>query len=109
MLSEINQTFIALIPKTDNPTSINHYRPISLCNTIYKIISKILANRLKPILPKLINPFQGAFVEGRSIQDNTLIAHKIFHAFHKQKGKKGLMALKLDIEKAYDKLNWNLL
>ena len=65
ILKEINHTFIALIQKIDNPLNINHYRPISLCNTIYKIITKILANRLKPLLDKIINPFHGAFVKGR--------------------------------------------
>ena len=107
LLNEVNTTFIALILKIDNPININHYRPISLCNTIYKIISKLLANRLKPILPRIINPFQEAFVQGRNIQDNILIAHEVFHSFHNKKGKYGWMAIKLDMEKAYDKINWD--
>ena len=95
MLRQINHTVITLIPKCENPTSTNHYRPISLCSTIYKIISKILTNRLKPVLQKLVHPLQGAFVANRAIQDNILIAHEIFHSFKSRKGKEGWMALKL--------------
>ncbi len=105
MLKNINQTFISLIPKVDNPISIDHFRPISLCNTTLKVITKILANRIKPLFGKIIHPLQGAFVEGRVIQDNILIAHEMFHSFHKKKkGKTGWMAIKIDLEKAYDML-----
>ena len=99
MLKQINHTFITLLQKVDNLETINHFRPISLCSTIYKIISKILTNRLKNIIPKLIHPLQGAFIKGRAIQDNVLIAHEIFHSFkQKKKNKEGLMAIKLDME-----------
>jgi len=64
MLKEINHTFITLIPKVPNRSKTNHYRPISLCSTIYKTISKILVNRLRPLLEKLISPFQNAFIPG---------------------------------------------
>ena len=60
-------------------------------------------------MPKLIHPLQSAFIKGRSIHDNTLIAHEIFHSFRDKKGKGGWVALKLDMEKAYDKLNWKFL
>jgi hypothetical protein len=63
-MRDINSTFIALIPKIKNPTSVTEFRPISLCNVIYKIISKILANRLKRILPQIISPNQSAFILG---------------------------------------------
>ena len=109
MLRQINHTFITLIPKCVNPTNTNHYRPISLCSTIYKTISKILTNKLKPILQKLIHPLQGAFFADRAIQDNILIAHEIFHSFKSRKGKEGWMVLKLDMEKAYDKIEWDFL
>lgn len=85
MLQEINRTFIALLPKIANPMNINHYRLISLCNTIYK----------------------GAFEEGRLVQENILMANEKFHSFHKNNGKFGWMSLKLDMEKAYNKLDWN--
>ena len=85
MLKEINRTFNTLIPKSDNPESSNHYRSISLCNSYYKIIAKILANRVKPLLNKIISPLQEAFAPGRLINDNVLLAHEIMHLFKKKK------------------------
>lgn len=84
--------------------------PISLCNVIYKIVAKVITNRLKRILPKIISPTQSAFVLGRLISDNTLVAAEIAHSMHKRKfGWNGIMALKLDISKAYDHLECNFL
>ena len=85
MLKEINKTFITLIPKSDNPESTNHFIPISLCNVSYKIIAKILANRIKQLLNKIISPLQGAFAPGKLINDNIMIAHEIMHCFKKKK------------------------
>ena len=110
ILKQINHTFITLLAKVDNPNSINHFRPISLCSTIYKIISKIITSRLKGIIPKLIHPLQFAFIKNRSIQDNILIGHEVFHSFRqKRNNKEGFMAIKLDMEKAYDKIDWEFL
>ena len=106
MLKEINHTFITLIPKIEIPCRTSHYRPISLCSTFYKTISKILVNRLRPLLDKLVSPFQSAFILGRSIHDNILLTHEIMHKFRKCKGKTAWVALKLDMEKAYDRLEW---
>ena len=102
---KINQTFIALIPKIQNPISPKDFRPISLCNVIFKIITKTLANRIKPCLPSLIHETQSAFVPGRQILDNGLLALENFHFMkNKKSGSKGFYALKLDMSKAYDRV-----
>ena len=105
----LNHTLIALIPKNDNPENPNHFRPISLCNTIYKAISKLLVTRLSPFLKKHISPFQNAFTPGRSIHDNLLLVQEILNVFKKSKSKTGWCALKLDMEKAYDRIEWDFL
>lgn len=77
ILKEINETFIALIPKTNNPSSVDHFRPISLCNVLYKIISKVLANMIKLVIGSLVSPFQNGFLPGRVISDNISIARSL--------------------------------
>ena len=105
-----NHTYITLIPKISCPDDVSHFRPISLCNVIYKVISKILINRLKPIMDSLISPFQNAFIKGRNISDNIPIAHEIMDILRKKKGRKNSFgALKIDMKKAYDRVRWNFL
>ena len=106
MLREINHTFVTLIPKHERAAMANQCRPISLCNVLYEIISKLLANKLRPLLHKIISPRQAAFIQGRKIQDNSIIAHEIIHAMRKKKDKEKWIAIKLDMEKAYDRLEW---
>jgi hypothetical protein len=94
--STLNETNICLIPKCDNPGSMKDFRPISLCNVLYKAISKLLANRLKGVLSKYISEEQSAFVEGRSIIDNALIAIEIIHCLKRRtKGAKGKLARRI--------------
>jgi hypothetical protein len=81
MNPEIKQTFLVLIPKKNQPTIPQDFRPISLCNVIYKIITKSLANRLKPYLPNYIDDAQAAFVKNRHISSNIVITQEIIHSF----------------------------
>jgi hypothetical protein len=78
----LNLKNIALIPKVKNPTCVIDFRPISLSNIMYKLISKVLANRLKGILPYIISPIQSAFILGRMITNNVLAAYEMFHTMH---------------------------
>lgn len=85
----INKTFIALIPKCKNPGSPKQLRPISLCNVVMKIVTKTIANRVKCLLPDVVDEEQSAFVQGRLISDNAMIAMECFHWLKKKnKGKK---------------------
>ncbi|KAF7832307.1 ribonuclease H [Senna tora] len=96
LLRSMNQTHIALIPKMDSPSGFKDYRPISLYNTTYKLIAKVLTNRLQEVMPNLISPFQNAFVKGRLIQDNILIASETLHYIRRcKKSKGGWAALKM--------------
>ena len=89
---------------------MNDYHLISLCNVMYKLLSKVLANRLKEVLPAIISLFQSAFIPRRLITDNVLAAHGTIHTMHSQMyGKSGFMAAKLDMNKAYDRVEWGFL
>jgi ribonuclease HI len=100
-------TFLALIPKETNPRSFDRYRPISLCNSSYKIVAKLLANRIKPLLQKLISPAQGGFVKGRQILDNVIQIQEALHSSHARK-EQG-MIIKLDMSNAFDRVNRSFL
>jgi len=106
-ISSINNTLIIMIPKVDKPDFVSQFRPISFCNVIYKIISKVIVNRIKPLLDNIISPFQSSFISGRSIHHNIIVAQEMVHSMSKMKGNKAFMAIKIDLEKAYDRLNWN--
>lgn len=110
MLKELNQSTIVLIPKGDEQQSCRDYKPISLCNVSYKIISKVLTNRLQKTVKEIISPFQNAFAKGRSITDNVLIAHEVLRYIRRhKKGKTGWASIKIDLQKAYDKISWEFL
>lgn len=103
----INHTNINLIPKNQNPKQPSDFRPIGLCNVTYKVITKFLVNRLRPILQFIISPFQSAFVPNRAIHGNISIAAEIFHhIISSPPTKHPKNALKLDIKKVYDRLDW---
>ena len=103
----LNSTFLLLIPKKGGADDLGDFRPISLLGGLYKFLAKVLTNRLKEVLDKVVSADQNAFVKGRQILDASLIANEVieFWLKHKEKG----LICKLDIEKAYDNINWNFL
>ncbi|KAK3221908.1 hypothetical protein Dsin_008933 [Dipteronia sinensis] len=108
LLKELNATILALVPKVPNPSKMKDFRPISCCNTLYKIIAKIIANRIKPCLPDIISPSQSAFVAGRCIGDNILLVQELMRNYHKNASCPRL-ALKMDLMKAFDMVDWGFL
>ena len=102
-------TFIALLPKRQNTLESDHFRPLSLCITLYKICTKIFVDRMKPILPRLISLEQDAFIKWHSISDNMLIMQEFIHALLKAFDCRCLLAIKLDMEHAYDQVSWGFL
>lgn len=102
-----NASFIALIPKMVDPQLLNDYRPILLIGCIYKIVAKVLANRLKKGLPFIIDERQSAFIEGRHLLHSVVIANEVVH--EAKRAQKSCMVFKVDYEKAYDSVSWNFL
>ncbi|XP_048501337.1 uncharacterized protein LOC125497714 [Beta vulgaris subsp. vulgaris] len=108
--AELNYTNIALIPKVKEPKTAAEFRPIALYNVLYKLVSKVIVMRLKEFLPSIVTENQSAFVPGRLITDYALIAMELFHLMkHRNRSRKGTMALKLDMSKAYDIVEWGFL
>nr|KYP53454.1 Retrovirus-related Pol polyprotein LINE-1 [Cajanus cajan] len=108
-ISEINATLITLIPKVDNVVSLQQMWPISLCNVSYKVITKVLASRLRKIMEGLVSHNQCSFVPHRQTTDNIIITQEVIHSMKRRSGKKGWMAIKIDLEKAYDRLKWKFI
>lgn len=108
--NDINATNVVLIPKKKVPTSMANLRPIALCNVSYKLISKVLANRMKPMLNLAISPNQSAFIPRRLITDNIMVSFEVLHYVKQKKlSKEGHMAVKLDMNKAFDHVEWNFM
>lgn len=104
----ISSTSITLIPKVENPLAWSDFRPISLCNCSHKILSMLLNDRLATVLPGLISENQSGFLQGRLISDNLLLTQELIHSLDvKTRGSN--IALKIDMQKAYDRLNWKFL
>lgn len=105
----LNEATICLIPKGDTPETLNQFRPISLCNVLLKLVSKVLANRLKLMMSKLTGRYQSSFLSGRSTTDNIVVAQELIHSLSKKRGRKGSFILKVDLEKVYDRIEWSFL
>lgn len=109
-ITKINKTNITFIPKIKNPSRMIEFRPISLSNVFYKFISKVLANCLKMILPHIISENQSAFLYERLIIDNVFVAFELMHyPDHKRDGKDSYIAIKLDMSKACDRVEWGFI
>ncbi|GKB02827.1 hypothetical protein Tco_0830916 [Tanacetum coccineum] len=108
LLKEINHTFIALIPKVSTSLKVNDYRPISCCNVLYKCISKILTKRIIDGIKEVVSENQFAFIPGKRISDNILLTQELIHNYHRNRGPPRC-AFKVDIQKAYDNVDWNFL
>lgn len=108
LLKQVNTTTITLIPKCNRPKKFTDFRPIAYCNTIYKCVSKILCNRLKAVLPHIIDEAQCAFVENRDIIQNILLCQELTKGF-KRKGGKPKCLIKIDLRKAYDSISWSFI
>lgn len=102
--SSVEQTLE--IKNFEHPTNVSYFLPISLCNALYKLISKILASCIQPFLSWFISPYQSTFVKGRIIQENSILAAEAFHTIKHKRDKGGLMAIKVDIDK-FDKMEWS--
>lgn len=106
----VNRSLVCLIPKVKVPHTMADIRPISLCNVLVRIISKVLTNRLKTCLNLIISDKQSAFIEGRLLTDNAMVAFEINHYMkRKMQGVNGVAGLKIDISKAYDRLEWDFI
>ncbi|CAL1377375.1 unnamed protein product [Linum trigynum] len=107
LLKNCNHTWLVLIPKVDRVEHMRNLRPISVCQFSYKVIAKILAERLARYLPSIVSPGLNGFVRGRQIVDNVLIGHEVMQYLkNKRVGKQKFMAFNVDMEKAYDRVEW---
>lgn len=109
LLRQINNSYVTLIPKVENPVFIKEYMPISCCNILYKIITKVLANMLQHLMPQLVNESQSAFIKGRLMKHNVLLTHGLIKGYNQHQVSSSRCMMKIDLQKAYDTINWSFL
>lgn len=108
LLKQVNHGLISLIPKVEQPSTIGHFRPITCCNVVYKIISKLLANRINEVLDELISPEQSAFVRHRKMKENIMLVQELLRKYNRKRVTPRCM-MKIDLFKAYDTVSWSFL
>lgn len=104
----VNCTTVTLLPKVPNPTSVKQYRPIACCSAVYKLIAKVLANRIHLVVASVVSETQAGFIPGRKVADNIIIAHELVRSYSRKHISPRCM-IKVDIQKAYDSVDWNFL
>lgn len=109
MNPKVNSTYLCLISKCRNVTTLKNFRPISLCNTLYKIITKIISTRIKPHLAKIISPNQASFMAKRRASNNVIIVQEYVKYLFKMRGKQPTMILKIDFEKTFESIEWSFI
>lgn len=106
LLKQWNATTLVLIPKIQNASKVSDFRPISCLNTLYKVISRVLASRLKSLLPYVISHHQSAFLACRQLSENVLLASEIVQGYSRKNIQPSEM-LKVDLRKAFDSVRWD--
>lgn len=106
LIGNVNHTLLTLIPKLDDPKKAADFRLIALCNVIYKVVTKVLTNRIRLVLPHIIAGSQSSFIQGRDTKDNSIVLQEAVHTMQGMTSRKRFMIIKLDLAKAYDKLEW---
>lgn len=102
---EMNESLISLIPETDSPECMSYFRPIALFNIVTKLISKVIANRVKPLMQRLTSKNQTSFILGRITSDNIVILQEMDHSMKQKSGCKEAVAVKIKLQKTYDRIN----
>lgn len=105
----MNKALLCLISKVKELEYFSQLRPISLCNVLMKLVTKIVANRLQPLMHKLVGTHQSSFIKGRLAADNVISAQEVIHSLRMKAGSKCGMVVKVDLEKAYDRIDWDFL